>query len=246
MHVDDEMRLTPTLPDGHGLRIGILTSGGDAQGMNAAVRAVVRSALSVGAEVYAIYEGYQGMIDGGDGIRRFGWDDVGSILNRGGTVIGTFRCKGMRERPGRLKAVRNLLEHGIDRLVVIGGDGSLTGLDVLRTEWTDLVAELVDTGQVSAEVAREHPALMIAGLVGSIDNDLVGSDMTIGADTALHRIVDAIDDLASTAASHQRSFVVEVMGRHCGYLALMAAVAGGADYVLIPERPPMFFTKESA
>ena len=90
------MRLTPTLPDGHGLRIGILTSGGDAQGMNAAVRAVVRSALSVGAEVYAIYEGYQGMIDGGDGIRRFGWDDVGSILNRGGTVIGTFRCKGMR------------------------------------------------------------------------------------------------------------------------------------------------------
>ncbi|EFS70156.1 6-phosphofructokinase [Cutibacterium acnes HL007PA1] len=238
MDVDDEMRLTPTLPDGHGLRIGILTSGGDAQGMNAAVRAVVRSALSVGAEVYAIYEGYQGMIDGGDGIRRFGWDDVGSILNRGGTVIGTFRCKGMRERPGRLKAVRNLLEHGIDRLVVIGGDGSLTGLDVLRTEWTDLVAELVDTGQVSAEVAREHPALMIAGLVGSIDNDLVGSDMTIGADTALHRIVDAIDDLASTAASHQRSFVVEVMGRHCGYLALMAAVAGGADYVLIPERPP--------
>lgn len=232
------MRLTPTLPDGHGLRIGILTSGGDAQGMNAAVRAVVRSALSVGAEVYAIYEGYQGMIDGGDGIRRFGWDDVGSILNRGGTVIGTFRCKGMRERPGRLKAVRNLLEHGIDRLVVIGGDGSLTGLDVLRTEWTDLVAELVDTGQVSAEVAREHPALMIAGLVGSIDNDLVGSDMTIGADTALHRIVDAIDDLASTAASHQRSFVVEVMGRHCGYLALMAAVAGGADYVLIPEQPP--------
>ena len=205
MHVDDEMRLTPTLPDGHGLRIGILTSGGNAQGMNAAVRAVVRSALSVGAEVYAIYEGYQGMIDGGDGICRFGWDDVGSILNRGGTVIGTFRCKGMRERPGRLKAVRNLLEHGIDRLVVIGGDGSLTGLDVLRTEWTDLVAELVDTGQVSAEVAREHPALMIAGLIGSIDNDLVGSDMTIGADTALHRIVDAIDDLASTAASHQRS-----------------------------------------
>jgi len=220
------------------LRIGILTSGGDAQGMNAAVRAVVRSALSVGAEVYAIYEGYQGMIDGGDGIRKFGWDDVGSILNRGGTVIGTFRCKAMRERSGRLKAVQNLLEHGIDRLVVIGGDGSLTGLDVLRTEWTDLVAELVDTGRVSPEVAREHPSLMIAGLVGSIDNDLVGSDMTIGADTALHRIVDAIDDLTSTPASHQRSFVVEVMGRHCGYLALMAAVAGGADYVLIPERPP--------
>lgn len=234
----DEMRRTPTLPDGRGRRIGILTSGGDAQGMNAAVRAVVRSALSVGAEVYAIFEGYQGMIDGGDGIRRFGWEDVSSILNRGGTVIGTFRSKEMRERAGRLKAVKNLLEHDIDRLVVIGGDGSLTGLNLLRSEWADLVEELVRTGQLPAETAREHPSLMIAGLVGSIDNDLVGSDMTIGADTALHRIVDAIDDLTSTAASHQRSFVVEVMGRHCGYLALMAAVAGGADYVLIPERPP--------
>lgn len=220
------------------MRIGILTSGGDAQGMNAAVRAVVRSALSVGAQVFAIFEGYQGMIDGGDGIRPFGWDDVGSILNRGGTVIGTFRSKDMRERSGRLKAVRNLMEHGIDRLVVIGGDGSLTGLNLLRSEWSGLLEELVATGDLDADVAAAHPSLMIAGLVGSIDNDLVGSDMTIGADTALHRIVDAIDDLTSTAASHQRSFVVEVMGRHCGYLALMSAIAGGADYVLVPECPP--------
>lgn len=229
---------TPSLPDGRGVRIGILTSGGDAQGMNAAVRAVVRSALSVGAEVYAIFEGYQGMIDGGDGIRPFDWEDVGSILNRGGTVIGTFRSKEMREREGRLKAVRHLLHRGIDRLVVIGGDGSLTGLNLLRNEWPGLVAELVKRGDLAPETAREHPSLMIAGMVGSIDNDLVGSDMTIGADTALHRIVDAIDDLASTAASHQRSFVVEVMGRHCGYLALMSAVAGGADFVLVPEQPP--------
>lgn len=235
--LDDSGR-TPNLPDGSGVRIGILTSGGDAQGMNAAVRAVVRSALSVGAEVYAIYEGYQGMIDGGDGIRKFGWDDVGSILNRGGTVIGTFRSKEMREREGRLKAVRHLLHRGIDRLVVIGGDGSLTGLNLLRNEWSGLVAELVERGELSEETARQHPSLMIAGLVGSIDNDLVGSDMTIGADTALHRIVDAIDDISSTAASHQRTFVVEVMGRHCGYLALMSAVAGGADYVLVPEQPP--------
>ena len=234
----DRTSRTPTLPDGRGIRIGILTSGGDAQGMNAAVRAVVRSGISVGAEVYAIYEGYQGMIDGGDGIRKFGWDDVGSILNRGGTVIGTFRSKEMREREGRLKAVRHLLHRGIDRLVVIGGDGSLTGLNLLRNEWSGLVAELVERGDLAPEVAEQHPSLMIAGLVGSIDNDLVGSDMTIGADTALHRIVDAIDDLASTAASHQRSFVVEVMGRHCGYLALMSAVAGGADYVLVPEQPP--------
>ncbi|MFT4293961.1 MAG: 6-phosphofructokinase [Micropruina sp.] len=223
---------------GAGKRIGILTSGGDAQGMNAAVRAVVRTAITLGAEVYAVYEGYQGMIDGGDGIRRFGWDDVGNVLHRGGTVIGTFRSKEFRERDGRRKAARNLLAAGIDRLVVIGGDGSLSGLDAFRTEWPELLAELVEAGELDAATAAEHPALMIAGLVGSIDNDLVGTDMTIGADTALHRIVSAIDDLASTAASHQRSFVVEVMGRHCGYLALMAAVAGGCDYVLTPENPP--------
>lgn len=223
---------------GDPLRIGILTSGGDAQGMNAAVRAVVRTAITRGTEVFAIFEGYQGMIDGGDQIRRFGWEDVGSILSKGGTVIGTYRSKEFRERGGRLKAVKNLLLHGIDRLVVIGGDGSLSGLDLFKQEWPGLVAELVETGEIDPVVAEAHPALLIVGLVGSIDNDLVGTDMTIGADSALHRIVNAIDDLASTAASHQRSFVVEVMGRHCGYLALMSAIAGGCDYVLIPEFPP--------
>jgi 6-phosphofructokinase 1 len=218
--------------------IGVLTSGGDAQGMNAAVRAVVRAALQQGAGVYAIYEGYQGMVDGGDRIRLLSWDDVGSILHRGGTVIGTARCPTFREREGRLRAARNLLEHGIDRLVVIGGDGSLTGADTFRREWPGLVAELAQNGEIDESTAQRHPALMIAGLVGSIDNDMVGTDMTIGADSALHRIVEAIDAITSTAASHQRSFVVEVMGRHCGYLALMSAIAGGTDYVLIPENPP--------
>jgi len=220
------------------VRIGVLTSGGDAQGMNAAVRAVVRTAIHRGAEVFAIFEGYQGMIDGGNGIRPFGWDDVGSILARGGTVIGTFRSKEFRTREGRLKATRNLIERGIDRLVVIGGDGSLTGLDTLRQEWPGLLDELVANGDITAELAAQHANLIIAGLVGSIDNDLVGVDSTIGSDTALHRIMDAIDALSSTAASHQRSFVLEVMGRHCGYLALAAAIAGGCDYVLIPENPP--------
>ncbi|MEL4504744.1 6-phosphofructokinase [Luteococcus sp. H138] len=220
------------------VKLGILTSGGDAQGMNAAVRAVVRTAIQLGAQPYAIYEGYQGMIDGGEGIKPFDWDDVGSIMHRGGTLIGTFRSKEFREREGRLKAAANLIGHGIDHLVVIGGDGSLSGLDLFRQEWSSLLDELATDGRITREQADAHPTLMIAGLVGSIDNDLVGTDMTIGADTALHRIVDAIDDLASTAASHQRSFVVEVMGRHCGYLALMASVAGGCDYCLIPENPP--------
>lgn len=220
------------------ISIGVLTSGGDAQGMNAAVRAVVRSALHLGATVHAIFEGYQGMVDGGDRIRAVSWDDVGSILHRGGTVIGTARCPAFREREGRLRAAHNLIRHGIDRLVVIGGDGSLTGADTFRHEWSELVAELVARGEIDEATAQRHPALMIAGLVGSIDNDMVGTDMTIGADSALHRIIEAIDAITSTAASHQRSFVVEVMGRHCGYLALMSAIAGGADYVLIPENPP--------
>lgn len=223
---------------GSGKTVAILTSGGDAQGMNAAVRAVVRTAISLGAEAYAVYEGYQGMIDGGDGIRRYGWEDVSSILSKGGTKIGTFRSQEFREREGRIRAAGNLVGLGIDRLVVIGGDGSLSGLNAFRLEWPELLAELVSRGTITQEVADAHPSLIIAGLVGSIDNDLIGSDMTIGADTALRRIQDAIDALSSTAASHQRSFVVEVMGRHCGYLALMAAVAGGCDYVLIPELPP--------
>ena len=220
------------------VRIGVLTSGGDAQGMNAAVRAVVRAALRMGAQPYAVMEGWAGAVAGGDSIRPLNWDSVGSILHRGGTVIGTARSAEFRERDGQLAAARNLLEHDIDRLVVIGGDGSLTGTDVFRTNWPGLVAELAERGEISPETAAAHPALMVTGLVGSIDNDLVGADMTIGTDSALHRILEAIDDISSTAASHQRTFIVEVMGRHCGYLALMAAVAGGCDYVLVPELPP--------
>ena len=225
-------------PDSGKRRLAVMTSGGDAQGMNPAVRAVVRTALHYGADIYAIYEGYRGLIEGGDRIRPATFDDVSGVLNRGGTVIGTARSLEFRERPGRLKAVRNLIEKGIDRLIVIGGDGSLSGADLLRQEWPSLVAELVETGAIDQEAADRHPALIIAGLVGSIDNDMIGTDMTIGADSALHRIVEAIDSISSTAASHQRSFIVEVMGRHCGYLALMSAIAGGADYVFIPENPP--------
>ncbi len=218
--------------------IGVLTSGGDSSGMNAAVRAVVRASLARGVPVYAIYEGYQGMVDGGDRIRQLGWNDVGGIMQRGGTVIGTARCAAFRGREGRLKAAKNLVEREIDRLVIIGGDGSLTGADVFRREWPSLLDELVASGQIARESAYRHSHLFIAGLVGSIDNDMYGTDMTIGADSALHRITEAIDAITSTAASHQRTFVVEVMGRHCGYLALMSAVSGGADYVLIPENPP--------
>jgi 6-phosphofructokinase 1 len=219
-------------------RIGVMTSGGDAQGMNAAVRAVIRTALFHGLEVYAIYEGYQGMVEGGERIRKMDWNSVGGILHRGGTVIGTARSEEFRQREGRRKAALNLIQKGINSLVVIGGDGSLTGANIFRQEWAELLSELVEQVEITQQTADENPHLMIVGLVGSIDNDMYGTDMTIGADTALHRITEAIDALTSTAASHQRTFVVKVMGRNCGYLALMGALSGGADWVLIPENPP--------
>jgi 6-phosphofructokinase 1 len=216
----------------------VLTSGGDAPGMNAAVRAVVRAALNVGVDVYAIYEGYRGMVAGGDNIRKMTWDAVGGILQQGGTAIGSARCAEFRTREGRQQAAKNLVTRDIDSLVVIGGDGSLTGANIFRQEWPDLLAELVARGEITREQADAHPQLAIVGLVGSIDNDMFGTDMTIGADTALHRITEAVDAIGSTAASHQRTFVIEVMGRHCGYLAVMSALATGANWVLVPENPP--------
>lgn len=232
--------MTPSTPHPNPdpIRIGVLTSGGDSQGMNAALRAVVRAALQRGLQVFAIHEGYRGMVDGGDNIRPMAWDSVGGILQLGGTVIGTDRSEEFRTREGRLKAARNLLQHGIDHLVIIGGDGSLTGAEVFRQEWPGLVEELAANGSIDTEISQKHPALSIVGLAGSIDNDLAGTDISIGADTALHRIIEAIDAINSTAASHKRTFVVEVMGRKCGYLALMSALASGADWVLIPESPP--------
>jgi 6-phosphofructokinase 1 len=222
----------------NGKVIGVLTSGGDAPGMNAALRAVVRTAISMGAQVYAIYEGYQGMVEGGERIRALEWGDVGGIMQRGGTIIGTARSADFRTREGRLKAAKNLLQRGIDRLVVIGGDGSLTGANTFRQEWSGLVAELAEKGEIPQETAAHYPYLSIVGLVGSIDNDFFGTDMTIGADTALQRITTALDQIGSTAASHQRTFVIEVMGRNCGYLALMSSLAGTAHWVFIPESPP--------
>jgi len=218
--------------------IAVLTSGGDAGGMNAAVRAVVRTALFHGVDAHVINDGFQGLVDGGEAIRRVSSADVGGILHRGGTVFGTARCNEFRTQEGRRKAVRNLLDRRIDALVVIGGDGSLTGANLLRQEWADVVAELVEAGEVTAEVAAAHPFLRLVGLVGSIDNDMSGTDMTIGTDTALHRITEALDSIRSTASSHQRTFVVEVMGRHCGYLALTAGLATAANWLLIPEHPP--------
>lgn len=218
--------------------LAIFTSGGDAQGMNAAVRSVVRTALDRGIDVFAVYEGYQGLVEGGDRIRKMDWDSVGGILQRGGTVIGTARCADFHTREGRMKAAKNMIDRDIDGLVVIGGDGSLTGANLFRQEWPSLVAELVEKREITPEKAEAYPNLLIVGLVGSIDNDFYGTDMTIGADSALHRITEAVDAITSTAASHQRTFVVKVMGRNCGYLALMGALACGADWVLIPESPP--------
>ena len=246
------------------IRIGVMTSGGDAPGMNAAIRAVVKSAIRGGAEVYGIFDGYMGLqhpekgivkisTDAGtvrlssekgiielspeQGTARLSSSFASGILSLGGTVLGTARCKEMMTAEGRRRAIKSLASLGIDRLVCIGGDGSLTGAETLRTEWQDSIKSLITDGLLPEDTLTKHPYLSVIGLPGTIDNDLCGSDITIGADTALHRIVDAVDDIFSTAASHQRTFVVEVMGRHCGYLAVMTGLATGAEWILIPEDP---------
>ncbi|KAF6779917.1 hypothetical protein AHF37_00478 [Paragonimus kellicotti] len=221
-----------------GKSIAVFTSGGDAQGMNAAVRAVVRMGIYCGCRVYFIKEGYQGMVDGEENIVEASWADVSNIIQTGGTVIGSARCMDFRERAGRLKAAYNLVKRAITNLVAIGGDGSLTGANEFRIEWSSLLEELVNTNQILPDEAKACSHLNIVGLVGSIDNDFCGTDMTIGADSALHRIIEATDAISTTASSHQRCFILEVMGRHCGYLALVASMACEADWVFIPELPP--------
>ncbi|XP_025832269.1 ATP-dependent 6-phosphofructokinase [Agrilus planipennis] len=221
-----------------GKGVAVFTSGGDSQGMNAAVRACVRMGIYLGCKVFFIKEGYQGMVDGGNNIVEANWASVSGIIHRGGTVIGSARCQDFRERPGRLKAAKNLVERGITNLVVIGGDGSLTGANLFRQEWTSLLDELLQNSQITQEQRQKYPILHIAGIVGSIDNDFCGTDMTVGTDSALHRIIEAVDAIVSTAYSHQRTFIMEVMGRHCGYLSLITAVTSEADYVFIPESPP--------
>ncbi|KAK5064368.1 hypothetical protein LTR84_000201 [Exophiala bonariae] len=219
-------------------RIGVMTSGGDSPGMNGAVRAVVRMSIYMGCEAYAIYEGYEGLVQGGDLIKEMKWEDVRGYLSRGGTLIGTARCMAFMERWGRLKAAKNMIHTGIDALVICGGDGSLTGADKFRSEWPGLLKELVDNGELTQAEIEPYKHLNIVGLVGSIDNDMSGTDATIGCYSSLERICSAVDDVFDTAASHQRGFVIEVMGRHCGWLALMASIATGADFVFIPEKPP--------
>ncbi len=221
-----------------GKGLAVFTSGGDSQGMNAAVRAVVRFGIYLGCKVYFIKEGYQGMVDGGDNIAEASWSSVSGIIHKGGTVIGSARCADFREREGRLRAARNLIERGISNLVAIGGDGSLTGANRFREEWGSLLDELLEKGQIDADTRAKFSHLNIVGMVGSIDNDFCGTDMTIGTDSALHRIVEAVDAIIPTADSHQRTFIMEVMGRHCGYLALVAAIVTEADFVFIPEWPP--------
>ncbi|KAF8557460.1 6-phosphofructokinase [Imleria badia] len=171
-------------------------------------------------------------------IVRVGFDDVRGWFAEGGTLIGTARSKAFRTPEGRLSAAYNLIKEGIDAIVVCGGDGSLTGADIFRAEWPSLLETLHAQGKITPDQLAKHGHLRIVGLVGSIDNDMSMTDLTIGAPTALHRICEAIDNINSTAASHSRAFVLEVMGRHCGWLALLAGVSGGADFIFIPECPP--------
>lgn len=193
-------------------RIALLTSGGDAPGMNAAIRAVTRRAIDRGAEVIGIHRGYAGLL-AGEMVPLYA-RDVGRIMHGGGTILGSARCLEFTTEAGVAKALDSLGEHAIDGLVVIGGNGSLAG-----------ACDLTKRG------------FPVVGVGSTIDNDLCGTDMTIGVDTALNIALEAIDRLKVTAYSHGRGFLVEVMGRNCGYLALMAGLAGGADVIVIPEAP---------
>ena len=191
--------------------VGILTSGGDAPGMNAAIRAVTRAAIYNGFEVKGIYRGYKGLITGE--ITPFKTQNVSNIIQLGGTILKTARCQEFKTPEGRKVAYDTLVKEGIDALVVIGGDGTLTGARIFATEYN-------------------YP---IVGLPGTIDNDLYGTDTTIGYDTALNTIMDAVDKIRDTATSHERLFFIEVMGRDAGFLALNGAIATGAEAAIIPE-----------
>ncbi|MFT6925071.1 MAG: 6-phosphofructokinase 1 [Psychromonas sp.] len=191
-------------------KIGILTSGGDAPGMNSAIRAVVRCALTNGIEVYGIYDGYAGLHKGN--IKQLTRHSVSDMINRGGTFLGTARFPEFKEESVRKEAIKNLEKHGIEALVVIGGDGSYMG-----------AKKLSEMG---------YPCI---GIPGTIDNDIAGTDYTIGFMTCLNTIVDAVDRLRDTSSSHNRISIVEVMGRYCGDLTLWSAIAGGSEYVVLPE-----------
>ena len=193
-------------------RLAVLTSGGDAPGMNAAIRAVTRSALVAGLEVFGVRHGFAGLIDGR--FEPFGPRQVGGILPLGGTMLGTARCPQMRTDTGQQLALQALAEQHIDALVVIGGNGSQSGAHALSMR-----------------------GLPVVGVASTIDNDLVGTDITIGATTAVDVALESVDRLRVTASSHRRGFLVEVMGRHCGYLAAMVGVAGGAEVICVPEQP---------
>ncbi|UAL46169.1 6-phosphofructokinase [Sutcliffiella horikoshii] len=190
--------------------IGVLTSGGDSPGMNAAVRAVVRKAIYHNLNVYGIYQGYAGLMAGN--IKKLELGSVGDIIHRGGTILYTARSEEFKTLEGQQKGIEQLKKHGIEGLVVIGGDGSYRG----------------------AQKLTEHGFPCI-GLPGTIDNDIAGTDYTIGFNTALHTVIDAIDKIRDTATSHERTFIIEVMGRHAGDIALWAGLAGGAETIIIPE-----------
>lgn len=235
IHFVDEagINVTAEFVGPQNFKIAVLTSGGDAPGMNGAIRSIVRKAYVNGSVVYGVRNGFEGLIT--DSIQEIGWDDVSAHFSHGGTFLLSARSKQFRNKEGRREAVYNLIRKGISGLVVLGGDGSMEGALTLSNEFMEHAEELYKSKRI--EDISKIEQLKVVVIPASIDNDIVGAEMTLGADSALMRVTECVDSLWTTMASHRRAFVIEVMGRCCGWIALMGGLSCGADYVFLPEMP---------
>ncbi|CAJ0568338.1 unnamed protein product, partial [Mesorhabditis spiculigera] len=211
--------------------------------MNSAIRAVVRTGLFVNCRVFYVYDGFRGLVD--NRVQEATWESATSLIQKGGSVLGVAPCDEFKTREGRLKGAKTLVLHGINNLIVIGGGGSMEALQTFKQEWRSLVQELVSKGLVPDNMGRPLQDLGVCGIPCAVTNDIWGTEMTLGADSALTRVIDSVDHVEASLNSSQRVFIVEVLGKHCGFLAMTAGLAVEADFVFVPEWPPVTEWREA-